>query len=142
MIVRFVVVCFVKIVFCCSCGFYRHIIAECQDSWKKNIVRWKTSAFNVNLGDQTDEDKLKGGENRNREPLEPGELCGVPVYNKLLTGEGTQLMIEIRNLKAKIKEIKAINDKEMKRQKEEVLQKSLNRRIKKYRKRVELPCKR
>ena len=50
-------------------------------------MRWKTCKFNMNLWDQSDENKPMGEENWNREPLEPGEVCGVPVHNKLLTLE-------------------------------------------------------
>ena len=45
-------------------------------------------------------------------------MCGVPVANKPLAGEVMQMKIEIRNLKAKIKEIKEVNNKEQERQKE------------------------
>ena len=109
-----------KILLCYSCGSYRHLIAECPDSWE-NIVKWKTSEFNVELRGQSDEDKLKGKENKNGESLKPGEVCGSSVANKQLAGEVTQLKIELRNLKAEIKEIKAVKDKEMKRQKGEFL---------------------
>ena len=37
-------------------------------------------------------------------------MCGVSVANKQLAGESTQLKIELRNIKAKIKEIKAVKD--------------------------------
>ena len=49
-----------KILSCYSCGSYRHLVAECQDSWE-NIVKRKTSEFNVELRGQSDEDKRKGG---------------------------------------------------------------------------------
>ena len=88
-------------------------MAECQNSWK-DIVDRKTSELNVKLRNQSDEDKLMGEENLERETSELGELCGVPVDNKQLTGGVTQLMIEIRNLKAEIKEIKVVKDKELK----------------------------
>ena len=68
----------------------------------------------MKLRNQSDEDKLMGEENLERETSELGELCGVPVDNKQLTGGVTQLMIEIRNLKAEIKEIKVVKDKELK----------------------------
>ena len=109
-----------KILLCYSCGSYRHLIAECPDSWE-NIVKWKTSEFNVELRGQSDEDKLKGKENKSGESFKPGEVCGSSVANKQLAGEVTQLKIELRNLKAEIKEIKAVKDKEMKRQKGEFL---------------------
>ena len=48
-------------------------------------------------------------------------MCGSSVANNQLAGEVTQLKIELRNLKAEIKEIKAVKDKELKRQKEEFL---------------------
>ena len=52
----------------------------------------------MKLMGQSDEDKKKGKNNRNREPLGFGESCSsVPVYNKRL--EVKQLKIEIRNLK-------------------------------------------
>ena len=107
-----------KILLCYSCGSYRHLIAECPDSWE-NIVKRKTSEFNVELRGQSDEDKLKGEENKSGEALKLGEVCGSSVANKQLAGEVTQLKIELRNLTAEIKEIKAVKDKELKRQKEE-----------------------
>ena len=55
----------------------------------------------MKLKGQSDEDKLKGKDNRSRGPLGFGELCIVPVDNKQL--EVKQLKIEIRNLKAEIK---------------------------------------
>ena len=51
-----------KILLCYSCGSYRHLIAECLDSWE-NIVKRKISELNVELRGQSDEDKLKGEEN-------------------------------------------------------------------------------
>ena len=107
-----------KILLCNSCGSYRHLVAECQDSWE-NIVKRKTSQLNMNLMGQSAEDQLKGEENRSRESLELGEVCGVSVANKQLAGEVTQLKIELRNLKAKTKEIKVVKDKVLKRQKKE-----------------------
>ena len=109
-----------KILLCNSCGSYRHLIAECPDSWE-NIVKRKTSEFNVELRGQSDEDKLKGEEIKSEESFKLGEVCGSSVANKQLAGEVTQLKIELRNLKAEIKKIKAVKDKELKRQKEEFL---------------------
>ena len=103
-----------------SCGSYRHLVAECQDSWE-NMAKKNASECNVKLRYNTDEDKLKGEETRDIEPLEFGETCSVPVVNKQLAGEMTQLKIEIRNLKTEIKEINGVKDKELKRQKEEHL---------------------
>ena len=65
-----------KILLCYSCGSYRHLIAECQDSWK-NIVKRKSREFNVELRGQSDEDKLKGEENKSGEALKLGEVCGL-----------------------------------------------------------------
>ena len=59
---------------------------------------------------QSGGDKPKGEENRGRKSLELGEVCGVSVANKHLAGEVTQLKIELRNLKAETKEIKAVKD--------------------------------
>ena len=109
-----------KILLCNSCGSYRHFVAECPDSWE-NIVKRKTSEFNVELRGQSDENKLKGEENKSGESFKLGEVCGSSVANKQLAGEMTQLKIELRNLKAEIKEIKAVKDKELKRQKGEFL---------------------
>ena len=61
-----------------SCGSYRHLVAQCQDSWE-NIVKRKTSEFNMKLRGQSDKDKLKGDKNRSRESLELGEECSVPI---------------------------------------------------------------
>ena len=47
---------------------------------------------------QRTEDILKGAENKSREPLELGEVCGVPVDSKQLAEEVTQLWIEIRKI--------------------------------------------
>ena len=109
-----------KILLCYSCGSYRHLIAECPDSWE-NIVKRKPSEFNVELRGQSDEDKLKGEENKSGESFKLGEVCGSSVANKQLAGEVMQLKVELRNLKAEIKEIKAVKDKELKRQKGEFL---------------------
>ena len=109
-----------KILLCYSCGSYRHFIAECPDSWE-NIVKRKTSEFNVELRGQSDEDKLKGEENKSGESFKLGKVCGSSVANKQLAGEVTQLKIELRNLKAEIKEIKAVEDKKLKIQKGEFL---------------------
>ena len=68
---------------------------------------------------QSDEDKNR--ENKSGESFKLGEVCGSSVDNKQLAGEVTQLKIELRNLKAEIKEIKEVKDKELKRQKEEFL---------------------
>ena len=58
----------------------------------------------------------RGGENKNGEPFKLGSVA-----NKQLAGEVMQLKIELRNLKAEIKDIKAVKGKELKRQKEEFL---------------------
>ena len=81
----------------------------------------KTSEFNVELRGQSDEDKVKGEENKSGDSFKLGEVCGSSVANKQLAGEVTQLKMELRNLKAEIKEIKAVKDKELKRQKGEFL---------------------
>ena len=109
-----------KILLCNACGSYRHLVAECQDCWE-NMAKKKTIECNVTLRYNSDEDKLEGDETRSIEPLEHGETRGVPVANKQLAGEMTQLKVEIRNLKAEIQEIKAVKDKELIRQKEEIL---------------------
>ena len=109
-----------KILLCYSCGSYRHLVAECQDSWE-NMAKKKAIECNVKMRNNSNEDKLEDDETRGIEPLEHGETCGVPVANKQLAGEMTQLQVEIRNLKAEIQEIKAVKDKELIRQKEEIL---------------------
>ena len=48
-------------------------------------------------------------------------MHGVSDANKQLSGEVMQLKIELRNLKKEIKEIKAVKDKVLKRQKEKDL---------------------
>ena len=109
-----------KILMCNSCGSYRHLVAECQDSWE-NIAKRKTKEFNVKLRDQSDKNKLKGDENRSRESLELGKVCSVPIANKQLVEEVTRLKADIRHLKTEIEEIMAVTDKELKIQKEEFL---------------------
>ena len=109
-----------KILMCNSCGSYRHLVAECQDSWE-SIAKRKTSEFNVKLRDQSDKNKLKGDENRSRESLGLGKVCSVPIANKQLVEEVTPLKVDIRNLKTEIEEIMAVTDKELKIQKEEFL---------------------
>ena len=109
-----------KILLSNSCGSYRHLVAECQDSWE-NIVKRKNSEFNVKLRGQSDKNKLKGEENRSRESVELGEVCGVPIANKQLVEEVTQLKADIRNLKTEIEEIMVVKDIELKMQKEEFL---------------------
>ena len=63
----------------------------------------------MKLRDLRNEDMLKGEENLSREPLTLGEVCGVPVDNKQLAGEVTQLKIEIRKMD-EIEEEKAVKD--------------------------------
>ena len=109
-----------KILLCNSCGSYRHLVAECQDSWE-NIAKRKNSEFNVKLRGQSDKNKLKGEENRSRESVELGEVCGVPIANKQLVEEVTQMKADIRNLKTEIEKIMMVKDKELKMQKEEFL---------------------
>ena len=109
-----------KIVLCHSCGSYRHLVAECQDSWE-NIAKRKTSEFNVKLWSQSDQNKRKGDENRSRESVELGEVCSVPIPNKQLVEEVTQLKADIRNLKTEIEKIMVVKDKELKIQKKEFL---------------------
>ena len=109
-----------KILLCNSCGSYRHLVAECQDSWE-NIAKRKTSELNVKLRGQSDKYKLKGDENRSRESLELEEVCSVPITNKELVEEMTQLKVDIRKLKTENEEIMVVKDKELKIQKEEFL---------------------
>ena len=70
-----------KIILCNSCGSYRHLVAEFQDSWE-NIVKRKTSQFNMKLMGQRDEDKLKGDKNESVESFKFGEVCSSSVVNK------------------------------------------------------------
>ena len=109
-----------KILLCNSCGSYRHLVAECQDSWE-NIAKRKTSEFNVKLSGQSDKNKLKDDENRSRESLELGEVCSVSIANKQLVEEVTQLKADIRNLKTEIEEIMVVKDEELKIQTGEFL---------------------
>ena len=109
-----------QILLCNSCGSYRHLVAECQDSWE-NIAKRKNSEFNVKLRGQSDKNKLKGEENRSRESVELGEVSGVPIANKQLVEEVTQMKADIRNLKTEIEKIMVVKDKEVKMQKEEFL---------------------
>ena len=48
-------------------------------------------------------------------------MCGVPIANKQLVEEVTQMKADIRNLKTEIEEIMVVKDKELKMQKEEFL---------------------
>ena len=48
------------------CGSYRHLVAECKDSWE-NMVKRKVRESNMKLRDQFEKDKLKGEENRSME---------------------------------------------------------------------------
>ena len=77
-----------KLLLCNSCGSYRHLVAECQGSCE-NIVKRKTSEFNMKIVDQSDEDKLKGEENKSGESSKLGEVCGSSGANKQLAGEVT-----------------------------------------------------
>ena len=81
----------------------------------ENMAKQMTSECYVKLRYKSDENKLMGEAIRGIEPLELGDICGVSVANKQLAGEMTKLKIEIRNLKAEIKEIKAVKDKELNR---------------------------
>ena len=78
-----------KILPCYSCGSYRHLVAECEDSWE-NMVKRKVRESNVKWRDQFEKDKLKDKEKRSMEPLEHGEICGEPVVHKQLDAELTQ----------------------------------------------------
>ena len=80
-------------------------------------MKRKTSQFNIKMEGQSDEDKLKGEENKSGESFKLGEVCGSSDANKQLAGEVTRLKIELRNLKAEIKEVKAVKYKELKSQK-------------------------
>ena len=101
-----------QILLCNSCGSYRHLVAKCPDSWE-NMVEGKANEVTVELRDQTDEQKLKGKEKRSGEESH--------IVDKQVSAEMAQLKEEIRKLKAEIKEIKAVKDKELKGQKEELL---------------------
>ena len=77
------------------------------------MVEGKANEVTVELRDQSDEQKLKGKEKRRGEELH--------IVDKQVSAEMAQLKEEIRMLKAEIKEIKAVKDKELKGQKEELL---------------------
>ena len=102
------------------CASYRLLVAECQDSWE-NTVKRKTSQFYMKMVGQSDVDKLRREENKSGESFKFGEVCGSSDANKHLAGEVAQLKIELRHLKAEIKEVKAVKDKELKSQKKEFL---------------------
>ena len=57
----------------------------------------------MKLRGQSDKIMLKDDENRSRESLELGEVCGVPIANKQLAEEVTQMKADIRNLKMKLR---------------------------------------
>ena len=101
-----------QILLCNSSGSYRHLVADCPDSWE-NMVEGKANEVTVELRDQSDEQKLKGKEKRRGEESH--------IVDKEVSAEMAQLKEEIRMLKAEIKEIKAVKDKELKGQKEELL---------------------
>ena len=75
----------------------------------------------MKLRGQSDKNKLKGEENRSRESVELGEVCVVPIADKQLVEEVTQMKADIRNLKTEIEEIMMVKDRELKMQKEEFL---------------------
>ena len=81
----------------------------------------KNSELNVKLRSQSDKNKLKGKENRSRESVELGEVCGVPIADKQLVEEVTQMKEDIRSLKTEIEEIMVVKNKELKMQREEFL---------------------
>ena len=84
-------------------------------------MKMKTSQFNMKMVGQSDEDKLKGKKNKSGESLKLGEVCGSSDANKQLAGEVTQLKIEVRNLKAEIKEVKEVKDKKIDESEERIL---------------------
>ena len=86
-------------------------MAKCPDSWE-NMVEGKANEVTVELRDQSDEQKPKGKEKSGEESH---------IVDKQVSAEMAQLKEEIRKLKAEIKEIKAVKDKELKGQKEELL---------------------
>ena len=48
--------------FCCgnhACGSYRHIVAECPDSWE-NMMKRKASKGNMKSVDQSNKEKIMG----------------------------------------------------------------------------------
>ena len=103
-----------KILLCYSCGSYRHLVAECPDSWE-NMV--KSSEPDGKLGDQ--DSKSKGKDNRSMELMEPVDMGSVQVANiQLIAKDVSQLTTEIQNLEADIKEIKAVLDRELQSWKE------------------------
>ena len=109
-----------KIILCNSCESYRHLVAECQDSWE-NIAKRKTSECTVKLRGPSEKNKLKVDENTRRESEEIGEVCSVPIAIKQLVEEVTQLKADTRNLKTEIEGIMVVKEKELKIQKEEFL---------------------
>ena len=60
-------------------------------------------------------------QSKDGEPFKLREVCGLTVDIKQLTGEMTQLRIELRNLKDEIERKNVVKDKELERKKEEIL---------------------
>ena len=103
-----------KILLCHSCGSYRHLVAECPDSWE-NLV--KSSEPVWKLGDQNS--KSKSIENRSMKLMEPQDIGSVADAKiQLIANDVSQLTTEIQNLEADIKEIKAVLDRELQSRKE------------------------
>ena len=107
-----------KTLLCHSCGSYRHLVADCPDSWE-NIVNQQTSGFDMKQGNLNRNDELKNVKNGRTDPFEPGEECGIPFVSKQIAEEVTKLTMEISNLKDEINALRDVKLRMLKRQEEE-----------------------
>ena len=108
-----------KILLCHSCGSYRHLVADCPDSWE-NMVYQQTSGFAMKQGNLIKCDKLKNVKNGRTDPFEPGEECCIPYVSNQVAEEMTKLTMEISNLKDEINALREVKLRMLKRQEEEI----------------------
>ena len=109
-----------KILLCHSCGSYRHLVADCPDSWE-NMVNQQTSGFAMKQGNLSKNDELKNVKNGRTDPFEPGEASGIPFVSNQVAEEMTKLTMEISNLKDEINALRDVTLRMLKGQEEEDL---------------------
>ena len=104
-----------KILLYHSCGSYRHLVADCPDSWE-NVVNQQTSEFAMKQGNLSKCDELKNVKNGRTDPFGPGEESGIQFVSNQVAEEMTKLTMEISNLKDEINALRDVTLRMLKRQ--------------------------
>ena len=106
-----------KLLLCRSCGSYRHLLADCPDSWENNAKRKATKEKLIKPLNQSNKEKIRCTEESGSQTKpEMVGVCSNLTVTAEFMAEIETVKKEIRSLKDEIQKIKADKDRKLKTQ--------------------------